>query len=149
MRIASTTQQRNSPEKRIYRSALYGKRRLREIDRRTRYLIKRLDAAEVNDPANRDIDQIFFGATVTVVNLRGDERTVSIVGLDVVDPQRGYAGWVSPIARALTRSSEGDVDLPTLADHSRSQTPYSVKKGDFPPPLCFDSGQLSTVPMRH
>ena len=95
---------------------LYGKRRLREIDRRTRYLIKRLDTAEVIDPANRDIDQIFFGATVTVVNLRGEERTVSIVGLDEVDPQRGYVSWVSPIARALTKNSEGDiVMLPTPA----------------------------------
>jgi len=95
---------------------LYGKRRLREIDRRTRYLIKRLDTAEVIDPANRDIDQIFFGATVTVVNLRGEQRTVSIVGLDEVDPQRGYVSWVSPIARALTKNSEGDiVMLPTPA----------------------------------
>ena len=95
---------------------LYGKRRLREIDRRTRYLIKRLDTAEVIDPANRDIDQIFFGATVTVVNLRGEQRTISIVGLDEVDPQRGYVSWVSPIARALTKNSEGDiVMLPTPA----------------------------------
>ena len=95
---------------------LYGKRRLREIDRRTRYLIKRLDTAEVIDPADRDIDQIFFGATVTVVNLRGEQRTISIVGLDEVDPQRGYVSWVSPIARALTKNSEGDiVMLPTPA----------------------------------
>ena len=95
---------------------LYGKRRLREIDRRTRYLIKRLDTAEVIDPANREIDQIFFGATVTVVNQRSEERTISIVGLDEVDPQRGYVSWASPIARALTKSSEGDVVLlPTPA----------------------------------
>ena len=93
---------------------LYGKRRLREIDRRTRYLIKQLDAAEVIDPAGRDIDQVFFGATVSVVNQRGEARTIAIVGLDEVDPQRGYVSWVSPIARALTKSREGDiVPLPT------------------------------------
>jgi transcription elongation factor GreB len=93
---------------------LYGKRRLREIDRRTRYLIMRLDTAEVIDPANRDTEQIFFGATVTVVNQRNEERTISIVGLDEVDPQRGYVSWVSPIARALTKSAEGDtVQVPT------------------------------------
>mgnify|MGYP001205338819 FL=1 len=88
---------------------LYGKKRLREIDRRMRYLIKRLDAAEVIDPAARDVDQIYFGATVTIVNQRGEERTISIVGLDEVDPQRGYVSWVSPIARALTKNSEGDI----------------------------------------
>ncbi len=95
---------------------LYGKKRLREIDRRMRYLIKRLDAAEVIDPATRDTEQIYFCATVTVVNKRGEERTVSIVGLDEVDPQRGYVSWVSPIARVLTKNHEGDVVmLPTPA----------------------------------
>jgi len=95
---------------------LYGKRRLREIDRRTRYLIKQLDRAEVIDPVTRDTDQVFFGATVTVVNQRNEERTIAIVGLDEVDPQRGYVSWVSPIARALTKSREGDiVALPTPA----------------------------------
>lgn len=88
---------------------LYGKRRLREIDRRTRYLIKRLDDAEVIDPATRDTDQVFFGATVTVANQHGAERTIAIVGLDEVDPQRGYVSWISPIARALTKHREGDV----------------------------------------
>ncbi|MBL8310147.1 MAG: transcription elongation factor GreB [Burkholderiales bacterium] len=93
---------------------LYGKRRLREIDRRTRYLIKRLDAAEVIDPATRDTDQVFFGATVTVTNQRGETRTIAIVGLDEVDPARGYVSWISPIARALTKSREGDtVAMPT------------------------------------
>jgi transcription elongation factor GreB len=87
---------------------LYGKKRLREIDRRMRYLIKRLDAAEVIDPAGRDVDQVYFGATVAIVNQRGEQRTISIVGLDEVDPQRGYVSWVSPIARALTKNSEGD-----------------------------------------
>ena len=88
---------------------LYGKRRLREIDRRTRYLIKRLDDAEVVDPVTRDTDQVFFGATVTVANQHGAERIIAIVGLDEVDPQRGYVSWISPIARALTKGREGDI----------------------------------------
>lgn len=93
---------------------LYGKRRLREIDRRTRYLIKRLDSADVIDPATRDTDQVFFGATVTVQNQHGEERTISIVGLDETDPTRGYVSWMSPIARVLTKHREGDtVSLPT------------------------------------
>ncbi len=95
---------------------LYGKRRLREIDRRTRYLIKRLDEAEVIDPASRNTDQVFFGATVTVENQKGDSRTISIVGLDETDPNRGYVSWISPIARVLTKHREGDsVSLPTPA----------------------------------
>jgi transcription elongation factor GreB len=93
---------------------LYGKKRLREIDRRMRYLIKRLDNAEVIDPATRDTEQIFFGATVEVENQRGDTRTIAIVGLDEVDAARGYVSWVSPIARALTKHEAGDtVQLPT------------------------------------
>jgi transcription elongation factor GreB len=91
---------------------IYGKKRLREIDRRIRFLLKRLDAAEVVDPvARRDdesADQIFFGATVTVANERGEERTVSIVGVDEIDTARGYVSWVSPIARALLKAREGD-----------------------------------------
>jgi transcription elongation factor GreB len=91
---------------------IYGKKRLREIDRRIRFLLKRLDAAEVVDPvARRDdenADQVFFGATVTVANERGDERTVSIVGVDEIDTARGYVSWVSPIARALLKAREGD-----------------------------------------
>ncbi|MBS0312776.1 MAG: transcription elongation factor GreB [Proteobacteria bacterium] len=87
---------------------LYGKRRLREIDRRTRYLVKRLDAAEVIDPSARDTDQVFFGATVTVCNAKGEERTIAIVGLDEVDPERGYVSWISPMARALTKGRAGD-----------------------------------------
>jgi transcription elongation factor GreB len=93
---------------------LYGKKRLREIDRRMRYLVKRLDDAEVVDPASRDTDQVFFGATVEVCNAKGESRTISIVGLDEVDPARGYVSWISPIARVLTKLREGDtVMLPT------------------------------------
>jgi transcription elongation factor GreB len=88
---------------------IYGKRRLREIDRRIRYLMKRLEIAEVVDPRGQDQDQVFFGATVTYCDARGEERTVSIVGIDEVDPARGRVSWISPIARALLRAREGDV----------------------------------------
>src|SRR2546427_608312 len=77
---------------------IYGKRRLREIDRRVRFLIKRLENAEVVDPEKQDSDQIFFGATVTVCDQNGEEQTVSIVGMDEVDPAHGYVSWISPIA---------------------------------------------------
>ena len=91
---------------------IYGKKRLREIDRRIRFLIKRLDAAEVVDPAApRDDelgDQVFFGATVDVRNARGEKRTLSIVGVDEIDTARGYISWVSPMARALIKAREGD-----------------------------------------
>ncbi len=91
---------------------IYGKKRLREIDRRIRFLIRRLDAAEVVDPAARrddeSADQVFFGATVTVADARGQERTISIVGVDEIDTDRGYVSWVSPIARALLKAREGD-----------------------------------------
>src|SRR5205823_7454608 len=92
---------------------IYGKKRLREIDRRIRFLVLRLDRAEVVDPlARRDADnadQIFFGATVTVSNLRGEERVVSIVGIDEIDTSRGYVSWISPMARALIKAREGDM----------------------------------------
>jgi transcription elongation factor GreB len=91
---------------------IYGKKRLREIDRRIRFLLKRLDAAEVVDPAaSRDDgsgEQVFFGATVTVENTIGERRTIAIVGVDEIDTARGYVSWVSPIARALMRAREGD-----------------------------------------
>ncbi len=91
---------------------IYGKRRLREVDRRIRFLIKRLDAAEVVDPLSRrdegEDDRVYFGATVTVRNAKDEELTVSIVGVDEIDTQRGYISWVSPMARALLRAREGD-----------------------------------------
>jgi transcription elongation factor GreB len=88
---------------------LYGKKRLREIDRRLRYLIKRLDIAEVANPSvHHGSDQVFFGATVTVVDTQGVKRTVTIKGVDEVDPLKGEVSWVSPIARALLKSREGD-----------------------------------------
>jgi transcription elongation factor GreB len=89
---------------------IYGKRRLREIDRRIRFLTKRLDLAEVVDPSvHHGSDQVFFGATVTYVNAAGDEQTINIVGIDELDPLHGKISWVSPVARALTKAKEGDV----------------------------------------
>lgn len=89
---------------------IYGKRRLREIDRRIRFLTKRMDLAEVVDPsAHHGSDQVFFGATVSYVNGAGDEHSVTIVGIDELDPLRGKISWVSPVARALTKAHEGDV----------------------------------------
>ena len=88
---------------------IYGKKRLREIDRRIRFLTKRLDNAEVVDPTLReDCDQVFFGATVTYANEAGDERTVTIKGIDEADSSRGEVSWVSPIARALLKARVGD-----------------------------------------
>jgi transcription elongation factor GreB len=90
----------------------YGKRRLREIDRRLRFLGKRIDAAEVVDPetprSGRAATRVFFGATVTYATSAGDERVVSIVGQDEVDLRRHYISWVSPLARALMKSGPGD-----------------------------------------
>jgi transcription elongation factor GreB len=91
---------------------IYGKKRLREIDRRIRFLVKRLDKAEVVDPIaprdDDDADRIFFGATVDVRDGHGKKRTISIVGVDEIDTDRGFISWMSPMARALTKAREGD-----------------------------------------
>jgi transcription elongation factor GreB len=88
---------------------IYGKKRLREIDRRIRFLTKRLDVAEVVDPSTRPAtDQIFFGATVTYESA-GQQNEITIVGIDEVDPAHGRVSWISPIARALLKAREGDV----------------------------------------
>jgi transcription elongation factor GreB len=88
---------------------LYGKKRLREIDRRIRFLTKRLEMAEVADPSlHHGNDQVFFGATVTYAEPNGVERTVTILGVDEADSLQGQVSWVSPIARALLKSREGD-----------------------------------------
>ena len=94
---------------------IYGKQRLREIDRRLRFLAKRLEIAQVVDPAQqKNLDRVFFGATVTYASAAGDERTVTIVGIDEVDADNGRVSWVSPIARALLKAQEGDtVELRT------------------------------------
>jgi transcription elongation factor GreB len=89
---------------------IYGKRRLREIDRRIRFLTKRMDSAAIVDPSvHHGSDQIFFGATVTYCNQNDETRTITIVGIDELDPLNGKISWVAPVARALTKAREGDL----------------------------------------
>lgn len=88
---------------------IYGKRRLREIDRRVRFLTKRLDSAQVVDPAAQTADRVLFGATVTVENEDGEKRTYQIVGIDETDAKLGRVSWISPIGKALLQAREGDV----------------------------------------
>jgi transcription elongation factor GreB len=88
---------------------IYGKRRLREIDRRIRFLLRRLESAEVVDPKQQKrLDQVFFGASVTYADGRGNVKTIRIVGIDEADLSRGQVSWVSPVARALMKAREGD-----------------------------------------
>lgn len=88
---------------------LYGKKRLREIDRRIRFLTKRLEIAEVVDPSvHQGSDQVFFGATVTYADDLGEERTVTILGIDEADNARQQISWIAPVARALLKAREGD-----------------------------------------
>lgn len=90
----------------------YGKRRLRQIDSRLRFLMKRIEAAEVVDPeaprSGQAATKVFFGATVSYSDAEGIERTISIVGADEVDLKRNHISWVSPLGRALMRAGEGD-----------------------------------------
>lgn len=103
---------------------IYGKRRLREIDRRIRFLSKRLDNAEVVDPLRQDEnDQIFFGARVTIADIDGQENTYTIVGIDEADVTRGRISWISPLARALIKSREGDT--------IRFQSPVGIREIDI------------------
>jgi transcription elongation factor GreB len=103
---------------------IYGKKRLREIDRRIRFLTKRMDLAEVVNPSvHHGSDQVFFGATVTYSNPSGEERTVTIVGIDELDPLKGKISWISPVARTLTKAREGD----TVTLH----TPNGVEELDI------------------
>jgi transcription elongation factor GreB len=90
---------------------IYGKKRLREIDRRLRFLSKRLDIAEVVDPAQRtdNNDRVFFGATVTYANRHGHEHIISIVGQDEANASQGLVSWTAPIARAFMKAQEGDI----------------------------------------
>jgi transcription elongation factor GreB len=111
---------------------LYGKKRLREIDRRIRFLTKRLDIAEVADPAlHHGNDQIFFGATVTYADDDGAQRTITIKGIDEADNLAGEVSWISPIARALLKAREGDeVTLLTPKGPQRIE----VIEVRYPPP---------------
>ncbi|NTV72172.1 MAG: transcription elongation factor GreB [Azonexaceae bacterium] len=100
---------------------IYGKRRLREIDRRIRFLTKRIENAEVVDPLRQgDNDQIFFGARVTIAEADGVENSYTIVGVDETDVAQGRISWISPLARALIKSREGDV--------IRFQSPLGVRE---------------------
>jgi transcription elongation factor GreB len=89
---------------------IYGKKRLRQIDRRIRFLTRRLDVSQIVDPSapREDETQIFFGATVLFSTEKGEHKKVSIVGVDEIDPARGYISWVSPIGRALIKARVGD-----------------------------------------
>lgn len=111
---------------------LYGKKRLREIDRRIRFLTRRLDLAEVVDPsAHHGSDQVFFGARVRYVEEDGTERSIRIVGVDEIDPLRGDISWISPVARALLKAREGDtVNLATPA----GATELEIEAVDYPAP---------------
>ena len=87
----------------------YGKKRLREIDRRIRFLTKRIEAAEVVSPERqKNRDQVFFGATVTYANERGEERTITIKGIDEADSSKGEVSWIAPVSRALLKAKVGD-----------------------------------------
>ena len=89
---------------------IYGKRRLRQIDGRIRFLSRRLEAAEVVDPTRQEnAEQVFFGATVTYAPARGQENTVQIVGVDEAEPLEGKISWISPVARALLKARQGDL----------------------------------------
>lgn len=87
---------------------LYGKKRLREIDRRMRFLAKRLEAAEIIDPLSVKVSHVQFGATVTIEYEDGAQRTYSIVGIDEADASKGKISWMSPLARSLMKGSAGD-----------------------------------------
>jgi len=111
---------------------IYGKKRLREIDRRIRFLTKRLDIAEVVDPAvHHGNDQVFFGATVRFASDQGEERTIRILGVDEAESARGEVSWIAPIARALLKARVGDeVKLVT----PRGVETIEVLEVRYPPP---------------
>ena len=113
---------------------IYGKKRLREIDRRIRFLTKRLEIAEVTDPSvHHGNDQVFFGATVTYVDLAGEERTVTILGIDEVDTAKGEISWVAPVARTLLKARVGDV-LPLLTPAGTDEIEVLRVQSPRPPP---------------
>lgn len=103
---------------------IYGKRRLREIDRRIRFLIKRLEAATVVDPHEQEnLDQVFFGATVTVCDAEGEEATYQIVGVDEANASEGRISWISPLAKALLKAR--------LSDTVRFMSPSGLREFDI------------------
>ena len=111
---------------------LYGKKRLREIDRRIRFLTQRLEIAEVVNPSiHFGGEQVFFGATVVVANADGQETTVTILGVDEVDSAQGEISWISPLARALLKARLGDVIRLQVPDGVQALEIVAV---DYPPP---------------
>ena len=111
---------------------LYGKKRLREIDRRIRFLTQRLEIAEVVEPSlHHGGDQVFFGATVVVVNQDGEETTVTILGVDEAESAQGQISWVSPMARALLKARLGDVIRLMVPGGAQELEVVAV---DYPPP---------------
>ena len=111
---------------------IYGKKRLREIDRRIRFLTQRLEIAEITDPsAHYGKDQVFFGSTVTYEDEAGVERTITILGIDEADTLTGQVSWVSPVARALLKSRVGDEVSLVMPDGVRILSVVSV---DYPKP---------------
>ncbi len=113
---------------------IYGKKRLREIDRRLRYLGKRLENAEVVDPAVREeTDQVFFGATVTVQDDLGAEATYTIVGIDEAEPSKNRISWVSPMARTLMKAREGDTVMLMTPAGRRELEILAVRYGAIEP----------------
>ncbi|GAA6141723.1 transcription elongation factor GreB [Hydrogenophaga sp. 5NK40-0174] len=112
---------------------LYGKKRLREIDRRIRFLTKRLEIAEVVDPSqHKGNDQVFFGATVTYADDDGRETTITILGIDEADNTKGQVSWISPVARALLKSREGDVVRLMLPGGEQEVEVLEVRYPDTP-----------------
>lgn len=112
---------------------IYGKKRLREIDRQIRFMTKRLEIMEVVDPAlHYGRDQIFFGATVTYVEAGGTERTVTILGIDEADSSQGQVSWVSPIARTLLKARSGDA-IPLVTPAGAVE--IEVVSVHYPPPV--------------
>ena len=111
---------------------IYGKKRLREIDRRIRFLTQRLEIADITDPSvHHGKDQVFFGATVTYADESGVERSITILGIDEADTLAGQVSWVSPVARALLKSRVGDEVTLGMPDGVRV---LSVIRVDYPKP---------------
>ena len=111
---------------------IYGKKRLREIDRRIRFLTKRLEIAEISNPSiHHGSDQVFFGATVTYAESSGEERTVTILGIDEANSALGQVSWISPVSRALLKSRVGD-EVNLVTPHG--VVVLEVLKVDYPAP---------------
>ncbi|NQW11260.1 MAG: transcription elongation factor GreB [Alphaproteobacteria bacterium] len=114
---------------------IYGKKRLREIDRRIRYLTKRIDSAEPVDPARQThLDQVFFGATVTYAEVADDgaetEHTIRLVGVDETDAERGYVSWIAPIAKALMKAEVGDAVTVQTPQGPKAIEVVAIRYGD-------------------